>query len=344
MADSAQAAAASAAGAVAASAGTAAIAASKDAAASVAAAAATAGPSALQLQVSSALGLLVSGGSALCKLPQLVSIVRTGSTAGVSLSMYSLELFTQSIAVLYHRAHGFPVATYGENLTLGGGNVLILLAFAAVDRQPRALASLLIPLLLAPLTRFPSALAALQSLSIPLNIAAKLPQIRMNQRIIAALRQERDRLLRATWAQKQTQVHQALPPVGSGVSSHVPQLARTLPGPAGLALPSSSAASAASAHRPAASPAVLSSSLSSVPFVLNLCGSVSRLFTTVTQLSGDRVMLAGFVTSILLNAAIIAQCHAIRTLQKQCREAAQDADTGTVTTPQQPPPHATHVD
>ena len=48
------------------------------------------------------------------KLPQLLALLRSRSTVGVSLSMYSLELFSQSIAVFYHRAHGFPVATYGQ--------------------------------------------------------------------------------------------------------------------------------------------------------------------------------------------------------------------------------------
>lgn len=56
--------------------------------------------------------------SVVVKLPQLVSLYRSQSTVGLSLSMYSVELFSQCISVLYHRAHGFPLATYGENLSL----------------------------------------------------------------------------------------------------------------------------------------------------------------------------------------------------------------------------------
>jgi uncharacterized protein with PQ loop repeat len=313
----------------------------------------------LRVQVSQALGLLVSGGSALVKLPQLVSLLRSRSTRGVSLEMYVLELLAQSVAVLYHRLHGFPVATYGENLTLGAGNVAILLAFVALgdeakssrnddggsnsdgDRRSassssfissfsrstrlRALAALALPVALLPLLRFPALLSLLQSLSIPMNIAAKLPQIRINQRLIDQLTVQRDRLLRARWAAK-------LSANASGSSSS---------NTATSGAASSASRTASSSPASAAAPA---SSLSSVPFVLNLLGSVSRLYTTMAQLAGDRVLLLSFGVSIALNAAIIVQCRRMEFLQRQCETAALELERQLQPQqqqqPQLPPPAA----
>jgi len=221
--------------------------------------------------------------AAVVKVPQLLALLRSRSTVGVSLSMYSLELFSQSVAVFYHRVHGFPVSTYGENLTLGAGNVAILACFAAINRDPRAIVSLLFPLLLAPLQRYPSLLSLLQSLSIPINIAAKLPQLVINQQLIS--------LLRARLALLHEQQ-------------------RLLQQPA--------LAAALVAQTPLQWPPVPKSSLAALPFALNLAGSTSRLFTTVTQLDGDAVMLAGFAISCALNAAILLQCRYIHSLQQQC--------------------------
>jgi uncharacterized protein with PQ loop repeat len=368
-----------------AAASTAAVAASSDAAVVAplvqSAVSAASASTSLLVQVSQALGLLVSGGSALVKLPQLVSLLRSRSTRGVSLEMYVLELLAQSVAVLYHRLHGFPVATYGENLTLGAGNVAILLAFVALGDEAktsdgssnndgssstsssslissfsrstrlRALAALALPVALLPLLRFPALLSLLQSLSIPMNIAAKLPQIRINQRLIDQLTAQRDRLLRARWAAKlsanasgssgsNSNLSTSAAPSGSfpptGATSGV---ARTLPTPAGmhlapvpgaaaLAAAATSGASSFASSRIASSPsaAAPASSLSSVPFVLNLLGSVSRLYTTMAQLAGDRVLLLSFGVSIALNAAIIVQCRRMEFLQRQCETAALELE------------------
>lgn len=69
------------------------------------------------------------------KVPQLRNVLRSQSTVGLSLSLYSIELFSQTIAVLYHRANQFPVATYGENISLGVGNMAILACFAKINRE-----------------------------------------------------------------------------------------------------------------------------------------------------------------------------------------------------------------
>ncbi len=74
-------------------------------------------------------------GSSLSKLPQIVNIVREQTTAGLSAPMYILEIGTQVVTILYHMKCGNEISVYGENLTLGAGNVAILCLFAWYRRR-----------------------------------------------------------------------------------------------------------------------------------------------------------------------------------------------------------------
>lgn len=264
-----------------------------------------------RLAVSRLLGAAVSLGSAVVKLPQLLTLLRTQSTVGLSLSMYSVELFSQSIAVLYHRANGFDPSTYGENLSLGAGNLAILACFARYNRDPRAVVSILFPLLLAPLTHFPGILAFLQSLSIPLNVFAKLPQILVNWHVVGVLRKQIQKAQMEGAQQQQQQ-----PTVVSGVASDPSAMIQPITVVASVP----SFLSPATAQRRLSSP-TSTSQLSPVPFALNFLGSFSRLYTTMTQLQGDRLMLVGFLISCALNGGIVLQCMQISRLQRQWSEA-----------------------
>lgn len=290
--------------------------------------------------------------------------------------MYSVELFSQVVAVLYHRAHGFPLATYGENVSLGAGNLAILACFAKLNREsdtqqtadrrrasgchrgdvslflllllslssPRAVVSLLFPVLLSPLVRFPALLSFLQSLSIPLNIASKLPQILINASVASVLRKQIDkaraenaRLARLVALAPQTALacssfaqqsdaesQQEQPPqpadstaaASTDVSIAPPALhTRSLSSSSPLSSPSASPSSSQLVAR-----RLPASQLSPIPFALNFLGSFSRLYTTMTQLSGDRIMLLGFIISCALNGAIVAQCAQLRWLQRRWAE------------------------
>ena len=44
--------------------------------------------------------------------------------------MFVLELWTQSIGTLYHVAHGFPFASFGELVCQGAPNLAIVYAIA----------------------------------------------------------------------------------------------------------------------------------------------------------------------------------------------------------------------
>ena len=46
-----------------------------------------------------------------------------------------MDTVTQAVATLYHISKGFPVSTYGENLFLGGGNLVILYLFFKYTRR-----------------------------------------------------------------------------------------------------------------------------------------------------------------------------------------------------------------
>lgn len=52
-----------------------------------------------------------------------------------NLFTFGMDTFTQVVATLYHISKGFPVSTYGENLFLGGGNLVILYLFWKYSRR-----------------------------------------------------------------------------------------------------------------------------------------------------------------------------------------------------------------
>ena len=74
-------------------------------------------------------------GSSLSKVPQIVNIVKAASVSGLSLPMYLMETGCQIVTICYHvhRNNGFDV--YGENLTLGIGNVVILCLWARLHNK-----------------------------------------------------------------------------------------------------------------------------------------------------------------------------------------------------------------
>ena len=196
-----------------------------------------------------------------------------------------------------------PCRTHPLVLLCGSRSFVVLVA-----PSPRAIVSLLFPLMLSPLMHYPSLLSLLQSLSIPINIAAKLPQIIINTQLIAML-QQRLRMLRAQIAYASFVAASSSADAAS--SSSAPSAA--------FPFPSTSASGSPSL---ASFPPIPKSSLSALPFALNFGGSFSRLYTTVTQLGGDKLMLLGFAVSCVLNLAILAQCSYITRLQRECTEAA----------------------
>jgi len=226
------------------------------------------------------IGVLISAGSLLSKAPQILQVFRSRSVEGLSLPMFAMEIATQSIAVVYHYHQKFPLSAYGENISLGLGNVAIVLAFWLYsDSSLKAIARktdlggfsiesympVMLSSLVKPLLRILSLLSSRLSwrtlatlvLLIP---AASVPLLKL-PKLLNILQAFRNPLY---------------------CISRVPQIWQ---------LYSTKTVG----------------ELSSVSFAVNLLGSVLRLFTCKHQAINDPSLLAGFWSSIILNALILIQ-------------------------------------
>ncbi|TIB68858.1 hypothetical protein E3Q24_03506 [Wallemia mellicola] len=105
--------------------------------------------------ISNLLGIGIVVGSSLIKIPQLYTIY-TKSSRGLSLSAFTLETIAYFVNYVYGYVHAYPFTTYGENLTLTFQNIIIV-GFI--------------------LKKF---VDITFTLSIPLSLASKLPQIFSN--------------------------------------------------------------------------------------------------------------------------------------------------------------------
>jgi mannose-P-dolichol utilization defect protein 1 len=134
------------------------------------------------LTPSAILGYVVALGSVGVKIPQIQRLFASKSVAGLSLFMYALELGTQSVAIFYSRCKGFPLSSYGENVSLGLSNIAILIAFAKYAKAARSrfLAKMVLTLPLLVSLAPAHVLKLLQSLNIPLYLASRVPQIASN--------------------------------------------------------------------------------------------------------------------------------------------------------------------
>lgn len=216
------------------------------------------------------LGALMVGVSSFIKIPQIKKILappkmeqRAVLALGLSRESVSLETLAQFVHVTYNQQQRNSFLNYGELLLVGIQNVgiLILLEYYRLRRELAASSTLrdkaqiqeCLKELIKPVATIIGAvvfitkiapvglISALQVISIPIGIVAKVPQIRRN----AALR--------------------------------------------------------STAH------------LSEVTIGANVIGSLIRVFTTVSNFkrgrSRDLVLLAGYLTSLALNATIAGQMY-----------------------------------
>ncbi|GAA6050417.1 hypothetical protein JCM3770_004028 [Rhodotorula araucariae] len=144
----------------------------------------------LKLAVSKGLGLAMVAGGAILKLPQIVTVVKSGSARGLSLTSYVLDTAATAITVAYNLRNGFPWSTYGEMVFLLAQNAVLIALITAYSSRPTiprlvplailftTLAYALSSAALVP----PATLSFLQTLTIPLSLSSKLPQIISNFR------------------------------------------------------------------------------------------------------------------------------------------------------------------
>ncbi|GAA98450.1 uncharacterized protein L969DRAFT_47599 [Mixia osmundae IAM 14324] len=80
----------------------------------------------LTLALSKTLGVGLVAGGAIVKLPQIIKIVRSKSARGISLTSFLLDTAGLLIVLAYNVRLGFPFSTWGENLFLFVQNFIII--------------------------------------------------------------------------------------------------------------------------------------------------------------------------------------------------------------------------
>lgn len=140
----------------------------------------------LTLALSKFIGLGIVVGGSLVKLPQILKILANGTARGVSGTSYLLESLAYSVTLAYNYRHGNPFSTYGETVFVLGQNVIILALMGLLDRKLLDYGVLLAVLggvnyVLYDGSYTPdSQLTLYQTLTIPVSILSKLPQIWAN--------------------------------------------------------------------------------------------------------------------------------------------------------------------
>ncbi|RUS20450.1 hypothetical protein BC937DRAFT_95181 [Endogone sp. FLAS-F59071] len=140
----------------------------------------------IKYSISKALGFGIVLGGSIVKIPQILTIVATSSAEGLSLAAYYLESLSSAITFAYNYRQGNPFSTYGESLFLTLQNVIITLLILAYARRRAALASsalgffLVIQALSSPRITPLLWMQSLYAVTIPINLASKVPQIYTN--------------------------------------------------------------------------------------------------------------------------------------------------------------------
>ncbi|POW01193.1 hypothetical protein PSHT_12656, partial [Puccinia striiformis] len=145
----------------------------------------------LKFGISKFLSLAIVIGSGIVKIPQIIKIIHSKSARGLSLISFLLDSLGLVIIVSYNFRHDFPFSTYGsESFLLLIQNVIIITLIILSSRYPRAgilsMIAISTPVLLLGITLVPnspipgSLLQALLTLSIPLALSSKIPQILIN--------------------------------------------------------------------------------------------------------------------------------------------------------------------
>jgi mannose-P-dolichol utilization defect protein 1 len=82
-------------------------------------------PECVKLALSKGLGLGIVGASAIVKIPQLLKLLNSQSSAGISFLSYLLETAAYLITLAYNARMGNPFSTYGESALIAAQNVAI---------------------------------------------------------------------------------------------------------------------------------------------------------------------------------------------------------------------------
>ncbi|KAJ5473288.1 Mannose-P-dolichol utilization defect 1 protein [Penicillium sp. IBT 31633x] len=82
-------------------------------------------PACTSLAISKALGIAIVGASAVVKVPQILKLINSRSSAGVSFVSYALETASLLITLSYSVRNQFPFSTYGETALIAVQDIAV---------------------------------------------------------------------------------------------------------------------------------------------------------------------------------------------------------------------------
>ncbi|KAI1094128.1 mannose-P-dolichol utilization defect 1 protein [Rostrohypoxylon terebratum] len=140
-------------------------------------------PECLKLAISKGLGIGIIGASSIVKVPQIVKLVQSQSSSGISFLSYLLETSSYLISLAYNFRNEFPFSTYGETALILGQNVIITVLVLNYSGRASMAALFVAALATSVVTLFSGGILDMQALSYlqagagVLGVASKIPQI-----------------------------------------------------------------------------------------------------------------------------------------------------------------------
>jgi mannose-P-dolichol utilization defect protein 1 len=137
----------------------------------------------IKLAVSKGLGIAIVGASAIVKVPQILKLISSKSSSGISFFSYLLETSAMIISLAYNYRQGFPFSTYGETALMLIQNVVISVLVLQYSGKSSTAAMFVAGLATSAVTLFSKDLLPMTTLSYlqagagVLGVASKVPQI-----------------------------------------------------------------------------------------------------------------------------------------------------------------------
>ncbi|PYI34750.1 mannose-P-dolichol utilization defect 1 protein [Aspergillus indologenus CBS 114.80] len=141
-------------------------------------------PACTSLAISKALGIAIVGASAIVKVPQILKLIHSRSSAGVSFVSYALETASLLITLSYSVRNNFPFSTFGESALIAVQDVVVgVLVLVFAGRSAAAAAFVAVVAASVYTLLFDQTLVDAKTMSLlqagagALGVASKAPQI-----------------------------------------------------------------------------------------------------------------------------------------------------------------------
>ncbi|PMD29434.1 mannose-P-dolichol utilization defect 1 protein [Hyaloscypha variabilis F] len=137
----------------------------------------------IKLAISKGLGIGIIAASTIVKVPQILKLINSKSSEGISFLSYLLETSAYLISLAYNVRQGFPFSTYGETSLIMAQNVVIAVLVLHYSGKQSAAALFVAGLAASAATLFAEGILDMKTLSYlqagagVLGIASKVPQI-----------------------------------------------------------------------------------------------------------------------------------------------------------------------